>query len=60
MLVFDSIRFRENKILQTANENHLQQERDNIKSVDPKLAIAEQKLEAVFQELVSDFFIHKI
>lgn len=44
---------RENKILQAANENYLKQQKDNLKSMDPKLALAEQRLEAMFQELVS-------
>ncbi|XP_063895583.1 girdin [Helicoverpa armigera] len=44
---------RENKILIASNENYLKQQKDTLTSVDPKLALAEQKLEALFQELVS-------
>ncbi|XP_013171494.1 PREDICTED: kinesin-related protein 4-like [Papilio xuthus] len=44
---------RDNKILQEANEIYIKQEKDNLKSVDPKLALAEQRLEAMFQELVA-------
>ncbi|XP_028172632.1 spindle pole body component 110-like isoform X1 [Ostrinia furnacalis] len=44
---------RDNKILQQENENYLKQQKDNLQSVDPKLALAEQRLEAMFQELVS-------
>lgn len=45
--------YRDNKILQEANEIYIKQEKDNLKSVDPKLALAEQRLEAMFQELVN-------
>ncbi|XP_072945390.1 uncharacterized protein [Epargyreus clarus] len=43
---------RENKILQTVNENFVKQQSDQQKAVDPKLALAEQRLEVIFQELV--------
>ncbi|XP_047508461.1 CAP-Gly domain-containing linker protein 1-like isoform X1 [Pieris napi] len=43
---------REIKILQTTNENMIKQQSENSKFVDPKLAIAEQKLETMFQELL--------
>ncbi|XP_075982277.1 uncharacterized protein LOC142980655 [Anticarsia gemmatalis] len=43
---------RENKILIATNENYLKQQKDKLKSVDPKLTLAEQRLEAMFQELV--------
>lgn len=46
---------RENKILQAANDNYLKLQKDNLKSVDPKLTLAEQRLEAMFQELVTIF-----
>ncbi|KAM3965977.1 uncharacterized protein ACR2FA_012835 [Aphomia sociella] len=44
---------RENKILQAANENYLKQQKETENVVDPKLALAEQRLEAMFQELVT-------
>ncbi|XP_045504582.1 intracellular protein transport protein USO1-like [Colias croceus] len=44
---------REIKILQAANENIIEQQNENAKTIDPKLAVAEQKLDAVFQELVT-------
>ncbi|CAH1634861.1 unnamed protein product [Spodoptera littoralis] len=44
---------RENKILLASNESYLKQQKDSLKSLDPKLALAEQKLEAMFQELVA-------
>ncbi|XP_050355571.1 uncharacterized protein LOC126776814 [Nymphalis io] len=44
---------RDNKILQATNENHLKLQQNNLSSVDPKLALAEQRLEAMFQELVA-------
>ncbi|CAD0203401.1 unnamed protein product [Chrysodeixis includens] len=44
---------RENKILVAANESYLKQQKDTLETVDPKLAVAEQRLEAMFQELVS-------
>ncbi|XP_073954328.1 uncharacterized protein [Choristoneura fumiferana] len=44
---------RENKILQASYESYLKQQKHELKSVDPKLAVAEQRLEAVFQELVA-------
>ncbi|CAG9571667.1 unnamed protein product [Danaus chrysippus] len=43
---------RENKVLQTSNENYMKQQQNDMSSVDPKLALAEQRLEAMFQELV--------
>lgn len=45
--------YRENKVLQQENEDYLKQQKDNLQAVDPKLALAEQRLEAMFQELVS-------
>lgn len=47
--------FRENKILQEANEIFAKQQMDKINLIDPKLAVAEQRLEAMFQELVSAY-----
>ncbi|XP_031765020.2 putative leucine-rich repeat-containing protein DDB_G0290503 [Galleria mellonella] len=44
---------RENKILQAANENYLKQQKECDDTVDPKLTLAEQRLEAMFQELVT-------
>ncbi|XP_045778618.1 dynein regulatory complex subunit 4-like [Maniola jurtina] len=44
---------REVKVLQATNENYMKQQQNNINSTDPKLALAEQRLEAMFQELVS-------
>ncbi|XP_037303596.1 rho-associated protein kinase 2-like isoform X2 [Manduca sexta] len=44
---------RENKILQETNESFMKQHKENLKSLDPKLAVAEKRLEAMFQELVS-------
>ncbi|XP_045453786.1 intracellular protein transport protein USO1-like [Melitaea cinxia] len=44
---------RENKILQASNENYLKIQQNKLNSVDPKLALAEQRLEAMFQELVA-------
>ncbi|XP_038218930.1 putative leucine-rich repeat-containing protein DDB_G0290503 [Zerene cesonia] len=44
---------REIKILQAANESIVEQQNENAKTIDPKLAVAEQKLDAVFQELVT-------
>ncbi|CAB3241487.1 unnamed protein product [Arctia plantaginis] len=44
---------RENKVLQAANDNYLKQQKNDLRSVDPKLALAEQRLEAMFQELVA-------
>ncbi|XP_046970593.1 centrosomal protein of 135 kDa-like [Vanessa cardui] len=44
---------RDNRILQATNENHLKLQQNNLSSVDPKLALAEQRLEAMFQELVA-------
>ncbi|KAL0879348.1 hypothetical protein ABMA27_003120 [Loxostege sticticalis] len=44
---------RDSKILQQENENYLKQQKDNLQAIDPKLALAEQRLEAMFQELVS-------
>lgn len=39
-------------MLQETHEEYLKQHKENLKSVDPKLAVAEQRLEAMFQELV--------
>ncbi|XP_039748147.1 rho-associated protein kinase 2-like isoform X1 [Pararge aegeria] len=44
---------REIKILQATNENYVKMEQNNLKAADPKLAIAEQRLEAMYQELVA-------
>lgn len=44
---------RENKILQKTNENYLKEQKDGLKSIDPRLTLAEQRLEAMYQELVS-------
>ncbi|CAG4937907.1 unnamed protein product [Parnassius apollo] len=44
---------RENKILQETNKNYIKQHKENLNSVDPKLALAEQRIEAMFQELVA-------
>ncbi|XP_050672933.1 uncharacterized protein LOC126970832 [Leptidea sinapis] len=44
---------RENKILQASNESLIIKQNDNIKALDPKLALAEEKLEAIFQDLVA-------
>nr|XP_026501266.1 centrosomal protein of 135 kDa-like [Vanessa tameamea] len=44
---------RDNRILQATNQNHLKLQQNNLSSVDPKLALAEQRLEAMFQELVA-------
>ncbi|XP_068622926.1 uncharacterized protein [Battus philenor] len=44
---------RDNQILREANENYTKQQKDNLKLTDPKLALAEQRLEAMFQELVA-------
>ncbi|XP_063366394.1 dynein regulatory complex subunit 4-like [Cydia amplana] len=44
---------RENKVLQASNESYLKQQRSELKSVDPRLALAEQRIEALFQELVA-------
>ncbi|VVC88884.1 unnamed protein product, partial [Leptidea sinapis] len=41
----------ENKILQASNESLIIKQNDNIKALDPKLALAEEKLEAIFQDL---------
>ncbi|CAK1542710.1 unnamed protein product [Leptosia nina] len=43
---------REIKILQTTNESYLKQQSESAKVIDPKLTLAEEKLETVFQELV--------
>ncbi|KAJ8720731.1 hypothetical protein PYW08_006196 [Mythimna loreyi] len=43
---------RENKVLLASNESYLKQQKAALESVDPKLALAEQKLETMFQELV--------
>ncbi|KOB70123.1 Sodium channel and clathrin linker 1 [Operophtera brumata] len=44
---------RENNILQTINESYIKQQKENLETIDPKLAIAEQRTEAMFQELVT-------
>ncbi|CAH2055883.1 unnamed protein product, partial [Iphiclides podalirius] len=44
---------RENKVLQEANEIYAKQQTERLNSTDPKLAVAEQRLEAMFQELVA-------
>ncbi|KAH9644552.1 hypothetical protein HF086_000326 [Spodoptera exigua] len=49
----DEVKEKENKILLASNESYLKQQKDSLKSVDPKLALAEQKVEAMFQELVA-------
>lgn len=51
--------FREIKILQTVNENYVKQQKENLETVDPKLAIAEQRMEAMFQELVRTLFLSR-
>lgn len=48
-----SFHYREIKVLQASNENYQKIQQSNINVVDPKLALAEQRLEAMFQELVS-------
>ncbi|XP_037976627.2 nuclear matrix constituent protein 1 [Plutella xylostella] len=44
---------REIKVLQSANESYLKAQQESSKFVDPKLALAEQRMEAMFQELLS-------
>ncbi|KAL4706714.1 hypothetical protein ACJJTC_014469 [Scirpophaga incertulas] len=44
---------RELKILKTTNEEYLKQHKDKLRSVDPKIALYEQRLETMFQELVA-------
>ncbi|XP_028029786.1 tropomyosin beta chain-like [Bombyx mandarina] len=44
---------RENQILSQANENYIKQHNEELKSLEPKLRIAEQRMEIMFQELVS-------
>ncbi|XP_023940745.2 centrosomal protein of 128 kDa isoform X2 [Bicyclus anynana] len=44
---------REIKILQTTNESYVKQQQNDLKAKDPKLALAEQRLEAMYHELVS-------
>ncbi|RVE49682.1 hypothetical protein evm_005657 [Chilo suppressalis] len=44
---------RENKILLTTNEENLKKQTENLQAVPPKLALAEQRIEAMFQELVT-------
>lgn len=54
---YNNLVYRENKTLQTENENYIKQQKENQEIVDPKLAIAEQRTEAMFQELVRTFLI---
>lgn len=51
------ITYRDNKVLQQENENYMKQHKDSLEAVDPKLALAEQRLEAMFQELVGLAFL---
>ncbi|XP_053616624.1 cingulin-like [Plodia interpunctella] len=44
---------RENKILLETNESYVKQEETCRNAVDPKLALAEHRMEAMFQELVT-------
>lgn len=43
-------------MLQAANESYFQQQKENLTTVDPKLKLAEQRMEAMFQELVRLFY----
>ncbi|XP_059046739.1 uncharacterized protein LOC131842221 [Achroia grisella] len=44
---------RQNKVLQATNESYLKQQKECENIADPKLTLAEQRLEAMFQELVT-------
>ncbi|XP_013191353.2 putative leucine-rich repeat-containing protein DDB_G0290503 [Amyelois transitella] len=44
---------RENKVLLATNDSFMRQEKKCRNAIDPKLALAEQRMEAMFQELVS-------
>ncbi|XP_041969532.1 paramyosin-like [Aricia agestis] len=44
---------RETKILQTEIKNEREERKENLKAIDPKLALAEQRAETLFQELVA-------
>ncbi|KAI5640259.1 hypothetical protein NE865_07358 [Phthorimaea operculella] len=44
---------REIKVLKQENKNLQEQQKDNLKAVEPKLQIAEQRMETMFQELVA-------
>lgn len=47
--------FREIKVLQSVNESYLKAQQESSKFDDPKLALAEQRMEAMFQELVNNY-----
>ncbi|XP_049878707.1 myosin-11-like isoform X2 [Pectinophora gossypiella] len=44
---------REVKVLKEENESYLEKQKDCLHNVNPKLQLAEQRLEAMFQELVA-------